>query len=184
MQCLFSWCCCLSRCRETVYRQSIIPFCLSSPKAYRPKMHNDSFVTFAVTFSRRLPATIGAMVTTTNSGRAGWPLRCQQKVAEAEPAPASASFRWQDVLFGLGCRVGMAHTSEDAFWHRTRVALAASFGGNGVLQPAHNRAAPQCMPRRPVGRSAQCAGSRTSGRRRMADRQPAPFADLIARSQA
>lgn len=71
MQCLFSWCCCLSRCRETVYRQSIIPFCLSSPKAYRPKTHNDSFVTFAVTFSRRLPPTIGAMVTTTNSGRAG-----------------------------------------------------------------------------------------------------------------
>ncbi|MFZ1771343.1 MAG: hypothetical protein WAU00_19200 [Caldilinea sp.] len=42
--------------------------------------------------------------------------------------------RASDPIYEMGCRVGVAHKSEDAFWHGTLRSLAARFGVNGTVQ--------------------------------------------------
>ncbi len=49
-------------------------------------------------------------------------------------AQIQALVRASDPIYEMGCRVGVAHKSEDAFWHGTLRALAARFGVNGVVQ--------------------------------------------------
>lgn len=49
-------------------------------------------------------------------------------------AQIQALVRASDPLYELGCRVGVAHKAEDAFWHGTLRALAARFGVNGSVQ--------------------------------------------------
>ncbi len=49
-------------------------------------------------------------------------------------AQIQALVRASDPLYELGCRVGVAHKSEDAFWHGTLRSLAARFGVNGTVQ--------------------------------------------------
>ena len=49
-------------------------------------------------------------------------------------AQIQALVRASDPIYELGCRVGVAHKQEDAFWHGTLRALAARFGVNGVVQ--------------------------------------------------
>ena len=49
-------------------------------------------------------------------------------------AQIQALVRASDPLYEMGCRVGVAHKQEDAFWHGTLRALAARFGVNGVVQ--------------------------------------------------
>jgi hypothetical protein len=49
-------------------------------------------------------------------------------------AQIQALVRASDPIYEMGCRVGVAHKSEDTFWHGTLRALAARFGVNGVVQ--------------------------------------------------
>ncbi len=49
-------------------------------------------------------------------------------------AQIQALVRASDPIYEMGCRVGVAHKQEDAFWHGTLRALAARFGVNGVVQ--------------------------------------------------
>ncbi len=49
-------------------------------------------------------------------------------------AQIQALVRASDPIYEMGCRVGVAHKSEDAFWHGTLRALAARFGVNGLVQ--------------------------------------------------
>lgn len=49
-------------------------------------------------------------------------------------AQIQALVRASDPLYELGCRVGVTHKSEDAFWHGTLRSLAARFGVNGLVQ--------------------------------------------------
>ena len=57
-----------------------------------------------------------------------------------------ALVRASDPIYEMGCRVGVAHKSEDAFWHGTLRSLAARFGVNGIVQ---QRTTPG-RPARPV----------------------------------
>ena len=52
----------------------------------------------------------------------------------ATVAQIQALVRASDPIYEMGCRVGVAHKQEDAFWHGTLRALAARFGVNGVVQ--------------------------------------------------
>jgi len=49
-------------------------------------------------------------------------------------AQIQALVRASDPIYEMGCRVGIAHKSEDAFWHGTLRSLAARFGVNGIVQ--------------------------------------------------
>jgi hypothetical protein len=49
-------------------------------------------------------------------------------------AQIQALVRASDPIYEMGCRVGVAHKQEDAFWHGTLRALAARFGVNGLVQ--------------------------------------------------
>jgi hypothetical protein len=55
--------------------------------------------------------------------------------AEAEDdvtvAQVQALLRASDPIYELGCRLGVVHQNEDAFWKGTLTNLAASFGVNG-----------------------------------------------------
>ena len=52
----------------------------------------------------------------------------------ATVAQIQALVRASDPIYEMGCRVGIAHKSEDAFWHGTLRSLAARFGVNGIVQ--------------------------------------------------
>lgn len=52
----------------------------------------------------------------------------------ATVAQIQALVRASDLIYEMGCRVGVAHKSEDAFWHGTLRSLAARFGVNGTVQ--------------------------------------------------
>ena len=49
-------------------------------------------------------------------------------------AQIQALVRASDPIYEMGCRVGVAHKQEDAFWHGTLRALAARFGVNGAVK--------------------------------------------------
>lgn len=49
-------------------------------------------------------------------------------------AQIQALVRASDPIYEMGCRVGVAHKSEDAFWHGTLRLLAARFGVNGHVE--------------------------------------------------
>lgn len=52
----------------------------------------------------------------------------------ATVAQIQALVRASDPIYEMGCRAGIAHKSEDAFWHGTLRSLAARFGVNGIVQ--------------------------------------------------
>lgn len=49
-------------------------------------------------------------------------------------AQVQALVRPSDPLYELGCRVGIGHRAEDAFWHGTLRNLAARFGVSGLVE--------------------------------------------------
>lgn len=55
-----------------------------------------------------------------------------QEEADSTVAQIQALIRANDPIYEMGCRVGVVHKTEDAFWHATLRSLAARFGVNGV----------------------------------------------------